>query len=125
GCRVVSQGVAGLTVHAIDGLHAFAHRSLFPTEPHEVEADGAVVERVGRRATHHLASLRLARVGCRPVAQLDVAEMRGRHLRRQSGRVRLATPEPCLPSESTATTPPGCPLPPCRPRTRSRHPPGN
>ncbi len=77
---VVGEGVTDLAVHAVDGLHPLAQHRLLLAEPEEVEADRAVVQRVGGRAAHDLAPLGLAGVGRLALPQLHVGEVRGGHL---------------------------------------------
>src|SRR4051812_14997682 len=68
--RVVGEGVAGVAVVAVDGFHALAQWGLLAAEAHEVQPDGAVVERVGGGAPHHLTALGRALVSCLALAQL-------------------------------------------------------
>ena len=82
-----------LAVHRVDGFHSLPHGCLLPAKAHEVQADRAIVERVGRGATHHFAALGLALIAGNAVAQLDVGEVGGGDLRRESGRVGLGAPE--------------------------------
>jgi len=94
--RVVGEGVAGLAIHSVDGLHALPQRGLLLAEAHEVEADRAVVEGIRRGAAHHLAALGLAGVGRLALAELDVAEVGGGDLLVEPGRVLLGAAEQVL-----------------------------